>query len=160
MRSEFIEGALLSVGILLLVASLPFEANAQETEEYALVKGTVFTFVGRSFPGVEIEIERVDVEEKDRKKTRREARSDSIGEFAFRLPPGPAKWKITFRAENFAEDKREIEIFADERVDLTVLLKPEGIAARGRTLMVRAHGSSEAETRREEELMLFHHDDE
>ncbi len=26
--------------------------------------------------------------------------------------------------------------------------------------MVRAHGSSEAETRREEELMLFHHDDE
>ncbi len=26
--------------------------------------------------------------------------------------------------------------------------------------MVRAHGSCEAETRREEELMLFHHDDE
>ena len=26
--------------------------------------------------------------------------------------------------------------------------------------MVRAHGSSEAETRHEEELMLFHHDDE
>ena len=35
-----------------------------------------------------------------------------------------------------------------------------GLAARGRSLMVRAHGSCEAETRREEELMLFHHDDE
>jgi hypothetical protein len=125
-RSGFIGGALSSVGILLLVASLQVEAAAQETEDYALVKGTVFTFVGRSFPGVEIEIERVDVDEKDRKKTRREVRSDAIGEFAFRLPPGPAKWAITFRAENFAEDKREIEVFADERVDLTVLLKPEG----------------------------------
>ena len=124
MRPRLIEGALFTVGILLLVASLPL--GAQETDTYALVKGTVFTFVGRSFPGVRIEIERIDGEEKDRKKTRREARSDGIGEFAFRLPPGPSKWEITFRAKDFAEDKREIEIFADERVDLTILLKPEG----------------------------------
>ena len=33
-------------------------------------------------------------------------------------------------------------------------------ATRGSSLMVRAHGSSEPETRREEELMRFHHDDE
>ena len=33
-------------------------------------------------------------------------------------------------------------------------------AARGRSLMARAHGSSEAKTRREEEVMLLHHDDE
>jgi len=126
MRLALIEGTILSVGILLLVSGETVQAVTQETESYALVKGTVFTFFGRSFPGVEIEIERVDVEEKDRKKTRREARSDAIGEFAFRLPPGPAKWKLTFRAKNFTEDKREIEIFEDERVDITVLLKPEG----------------------------------
>ena len=124
MRPILIKGALFAVGILLLVASLPLKA--QETETYALVKGAVFTFVGRSFPGVRIEIERIDGEEKDRKKNRREARSDAIGEFAFRLPPGPSKWEITFRAKDFAEDKREIEIFDDERVDLTILLKPEG----------------------------------
>ena len=34
------------------------------------------------------------------------------------------------------------------------------LAARGGSLMVRAHGSCETETRREEELMRFHHDDE
>ncbi len=41
-----------------------------------------------------------------------------------------------------------------------VVVWPSFIAARGRSLMVRAHGSCEAETRREEELMPFHHDDE
>ena len=55
-------------------------ANSQDVEQsYALVKGTGFTNIGRSFPGVEVEIIRVDVEERHRKATRQKARSDKIG---------------------------------------------------------------------------------
>ena len=52
-------------------------------------------------------------------------------------------------------------IYVDEVGTQTgVAVANPGLAARGRSLMVRAHGSCEAETRREEELMRFHHDDE
>ena len=124
MRSLLLQSSLISLSILILVVSQAVVLFPQEAEPYALVKGTVFTSIGRSFPGVEVTIERIDGE-KDTKKTRRKTRSGAIGEFAFRLPPGPAKWEITFEVKNFDEEKREVEIVADERVDLTVLLKPK-----------------------------------
>lgn len=119
------------VGLLLVIAATadaePDHVSArQEVRSYALLKGTVFTNLGRSFPGVDIRLERADIEEKDRKKSRQEARSDRIGEFAFRVSPGPAKYELTFRAKNFEIEKREIEVVANERVALTVLLHPEG----------------------------------
>ncbi len=115
-----------AVFLLLVLVANATPGPAQDVRPYALVKGTVFTNLGRSFPGVEIRAERMDVEEKERKKTRMETRSDAIGEFAFRIPPGPSKYEITFRAKNFEVAKREIEVVANERVALTVLLRPEG----------------------------------
>ncbi len=121
-------GVGVAVGLLLAIVAPRLVAGpvVQEAPAYALIKGTVFNSMGRSFPGVEIRVERIDVDEKDRKKWRQENRSDRIGEFAFRVPPGPSKYELTFRAKNFEIEKREIEVVADERVGLTVLLRPEG----------------------------------
>ena len=121
-------GVGVAVGLLLAIVSPRMVASpvVQEAPAYALIKGTVFNSLGRSFPGVEIRVERIDVDEKDRKKWRQERRSDRIGEFAFRVPPGPSKYELTFRAKDFEIEKREIEVIADERVGLTVLLRPEG----------------------------------
>ena len=124
MRSLLLQGSLILFSILILVVNEAVLLFPQEVEPYALVKRAVFTSSGRSLPGVAVAIERID-KEKDTKKTRRKTRSDAIGEFAFRLPPGPAKWELTFEVKNFDQEKKGIEILADERVDLIVLLKPK-----------------------------------
>lgn len=91
--------------------------------DYALIKGAVFTAEGRSFPGARLTVVRVDVDEKQQKKSRKEMISDRIGEFAFRVEPGPAKYRLTVEAKGFAVQEREVEITGDERTDISIVLK-------------------------------------
>lgn len=113
--------ALLTVGG---PASGAFRGNGQQG--YALAKGTVFTNQGFSLGGAEVEVRRIDIEEDRRNDTRQRTVSNRQGEFAFRLPPGPSRWEVTVRADDFKVNRREFEIFAEERVDFTILLEPEG----------------------------------
>ena len=113
--------ALLTVGV---PASGALRGPGQEG--YALAKGTVFTNQGFSLGGAEVEVRRIDIEEERRDDTRQRALSNRQGEFAFRLPPGPSRWEVTVRADHFKVNRREFEIFAEERVDFTILLEPEG----------------------------------
>ena len=90
---------------------------------YSLIKGTVFTAEGRSFPGAKVTIIRADLDAKQQKKSRREAVSDRLGEFAFRLAVGPAKFHLTVEATGFPKQERDIEIAGDERADVSIILK-------------------------------------
>lgn len=60
------------------------------------------------------------------RKPRWETRSDVRGEFAVRLPAGPAKYVIRLRAKGFAEEMRTIAVENDERIDLSFRLQPAG----------------------------------
>lgn len=105
--------------VAFFVAQAP--AIAQET--FCLLKGNVFTPDGRSFAGARVVVDRTDIPEKDRKRFRREGSSDRSGEFAFRLAAGPAKYKVTVDAKGFAPEHRELEFIADERLDVSIVLK-------------------------------------
>ena len=111
----------------ILAVAVPVFGLSQSVEPrgYALARGTVFTNQGFSLGGAEIEVRRIDVDEDERDDTRQRAVSDRQGEFALRLPPGPSKWEITVQADDFKTDRREFEIFDAERVDFTILLRPE-----------------------------------
>ena len=56
---------------------------------YALIFGTVFEADGHLAYGVPIKLRRA-----DQKKTLQDALSDHSGEFAFRVPPGPADYVV------------------------------------------------------------------
>ena len=90
---------------------------------YSLIKGTVFTAEGRSFQGARITVVRTDVDDKRQKKSRKVGASDRLGEFAFRLDAGPAKYRLTIEAPGFPKQERDIEISGDERTDLSIVLK-------------------------------------
>ncbi len=62
---------------------------AAQEKPYALIFGTVFSADGRLAYGVPVKVRRA-----DKKKTLQEAMSDHQGEFAFRVPPGPADYVV------------------------------------------------------------------
>jgi len=98
-------------------------ALASSQVDYSLVAGSVFTEEGRSLGGAKVTAFRVDVAEKQQKKTRKETYSDRFGAFAFRLDVGPAKYRLTVEAKGFSKMEREVEISGNERTDISVILK-------------------------------------
>ena len=73
----------------LIAATLCAPAAAQKQKPYALIYGTVFSADGRVVYGVPVKVRRA-----DKKKTLLDTMSDHSGEFAFRVPPGPADYIV------------------------------------------------------------------
>jgi hypothetical protein len=90
---------------------------------FSLIKGTVFTAEGRPVPGAKVTIVRVDLEPKQQKKSLKQANSDRLGEFAFRMAVGPAKFHLTVEAQGFAKQEKDVEVAGDERADISVIVK-------------------------------------
>jgi len=90
---------------------------------FSLIKGTVFTSDGRPVQGAKITIVRSDIETKQHKKSQKEAISDRLGEFAFRMDVGPAKFHLSVEAQGFPKQEKEVEVAGDERADISVILK-------------------------------------
>ena len=101
-----------------------FVANSVFAQtNFCLVKGTVFSPEGRPFPGAKVGIARMDIQPKQQKKLLKQAVSDRLGEFAFRMNVGPAKFRVTVEAPGFAKQEKDIEVVGDERTDISVVLK-------------------------------------
>jgi len=101
-----------------------FVANSAFVQtNFCLVKGTVFNPEGRPVPGAKVVIVRVDILPKQQKESLKQAVSDRLGEFAFRMNVGPAKFRVTVEAPGFAKQEKEIEVVGDERTDISVVLK-------------------------------------
>jgi len=90
---------------------------------FSLIKGTVFTFDGRPVPAAKVTIVRVDLEPKQQKKSLKHGISDRLGEFAFRMDVGPAKFHLTVEALGFAKQEKDVEVAGDERTDISVVIK-------------------------------------
>ena len=83
-------------------SSKPSKTKYSHVNDF-LIRGTVFTDKGLSFPGVELRIRRV-----GEKKFRWESYTNSRGEFAVRVPQG-SDYELVVRAKGFAEQTRAIE---------------------------------------------------
>lgn len=84
-------------------AGAPAKKKKHNHADDFLVRGTVFTPDGLSFPGVELRIRR-----SGEKKFRWETYTNSRGEFAVRVPQG-ADYEVVVRAKGFAEDSRTLD---------------------------------------------------
>ena len=111
---------------------------AAEQKPYALIFGTVFSADGRLIYGVPVKVRRA-----DKKKTLQESMSDHQGEFAFRVPPGPADYVVWAAIKQPKKKAAEppppaagpqtqsgtevkVHFDADERVDISLHL-PEPV---------------------------------
>lgn len=107
---------------------------AADQKPYALIFGTVFSAEGRVVYGVTVKVRRA-----DKKKALQEYLSDHNGEFAFRVPPGPADYivwadiKLPKEPQKPADplgvtdqtkpgSELKVHVQADERVDISLHL--------------------------------------
>ena len=119
--------------VVLYFTALPISAhNAAPAEEkhdkpYALIFGTVWGPDNHPLYGVKVRIRRV-----DRKKAHWELYSDHNGEFAQRVPPGPAdylvwadlrSYKSSVGKQLHQDGEIKVHIQSDEREDTGLHLK-------------------------------------
>ena len=140
LRRRFVPRRLALLVVLLAISVLVFRpaisAHAEQ-KPYALIFGTVFTADGHLAYGVPVKVRRA-----DKKKSLMDAMSDHSGEFAFRVPPGPADYivwlDIKQPKKNAAPDpigvtsqtqagiELKVHVEGDERVDISLHL-PESL---------------------------------
>lgn len=86
-------------------------------QPHALLFGTVFDEGGRLVRGAQVLVRPREG------KGKWEARTDDAGEFAVHLPVGKAVYIVEARAPGMTPDRKEVEVSADERVDIVLHLK-------------------------------------
>lgn len=113
--------------LLIPVSGLCLLSGPQERGKsgrpHALISGTVFRDPGFSLPGAEIELEPDPKGKTSVKVKKMKAVSDSRGEFAFRVPPEPMSYTLSFRARGFQPEQRSVTISGEERQEVYVTLK-------------------------------------
>jgi uncharacterized surface anchored protein len=92
----------------------------REGDPYALIRGAVLYGSGYSLSGASVIVECI-----DGKKFKQETISLEAGEFAFRLKPGPAKYRITASGRGYQPASIEIQIDNDEIRNIVLNLQPE-----------------------------------
>ena len=88
----------------------------------ALVRGSVFDAAGRSFAGARVELARVEADGSLRKLDSRVA--NVIGSFAFNLPPAPARYRLTAKADGMEATTLDVDVDGAAIYRAALTLKP------------------------------------
>lgn len=120
-------GASLLLTLLLLAGAFRVSAlpNERDAPSEAVVAGTVFRDPGFAFQRVEVVLSVLTQPPGSKRVKPRKVMTDARGEFAFRVPAGPAKYLVRASAEGYRPEERSVGVNADERVDVYMTLKPE-----------------------------------
>jgi hypothetical protein len=128
--SNLVPGRLL-IAIAFLVTLLCPAALSQKKDKqksasvpFALIAGTVYRPPGFALPGVEVIIapEQPDVNGVKLKKA--ETVTNFRGEFAVRVPPVPARWRVDVKTNGYRPEQRSVSIEGEQRFDLSFVLEP------------------------------------
>jgi hypothetical protein len=95
----------------------------------SLVRGSVFNLNGQTLSGVRVTIQRIpnDEETKEGKKVKartKEYVTNQRGEFAFRLPTEPARYRVSASAAGFKSDSKVVDVSGSEAVPVALTLLP------------------------------------
>jgi len=88
----------------------------------AFIRGSVFNDAGRSVPGVRVELVRILNEQSTEKMDSRI--TGETGEFVFRLPPEPARYRVTVKADGAQPASKDVEVDSAAIYRVALSLKP------------------------------------
>ncbi len=106
--------------LIALIASVVPAGAQRKPEPYAVILGSVFQESGRSQPGAKAILA---AKEKPKKQLQEQV-SNSQGEFAFRVPPGPGSYIVAVSLKGFVTVSKEVEIAAQEQIHKTFSMIP------------------------------------
>jgi hypothetical protein len=123
-----------SLAVLAIAALLcaPAAAGAKKEKSkatpaaFALIAGTVYRPPGFALPDVEVKVVPESSEAENVKLKKAEAITDARGEFAVRVPPVPAKWRVDVKVVGYRPEQRSVSVTGEQRVDLSIVLEPAG----------------------------------
>jgi hypothetical protein len=98
--------------------------SRKEREPYAVVAGTVFRDPGFALPGAEVSLIPDPAAKPARKVKKQKTISDSRGEFFFRTPAVPMRYKLVVKAKAFEGEERAVEVQGEDRLDVSFRLVP------------------------------------
>ena len=124
--------ALAAIALVSLPLWSALEKDKKSPTAYALIFGTVFRENGMSLPGADVEIA-ADASTGGQKFKKQKAVSDARGEFAFRVPPVPAKLKVSVKADGYSPQDKEVAVTAEERIDVFFRLVPASKPMKGKS---------------------------
>jgi hypothetical protein len=118
-----IAGSLLAGAVLSCLAwARPAQGRSQRPkrsqEIYAIVAGTVFRDDGHTLPGAAVSLVPDPEGGAPVKLKPLSASSNSMGEFAFRVPAGPMRYTVSVKATGFKTQEKTVSVSADERADV------------------------------------------
>ena len=115
--------------LALLTAPFVLPAGAGDKKKsadlYSIIGGSVFRDPGFALRGAEVLLEPEQTVVNGSKLKPQKAISDARGEFAFRVPPVEAKYRVTAKSPGMApETKSAATQGGEERIDVTFMLLP------------------------------------
>jgi len=117
-----------AIASLLLIGWLGSHATASAAapgpQSYALIAGTVFRDSGLSLAGAQLVLEPAGDSARNRKLKKMQALSDARGEFAFRVPPEPADYRLVVQAPGYQRAEKQVRVSGEERIDVFFRLQP------------------------------------
>jgi len=95
----------------------------------SLVRGAVFDSEGRSLAGARVKLVRIPIEDESDSKKKftalsRDYVTNNRGEFAFRLPPIRARYRVTATLDGYKPETKEVNVSENEAVPLAFSLEP------------------------------------
>lgn len=117
-------GILLGLATAAAVAAL---ASGQRLREPSvLIAGTVFDGAGFRVSGARVRLEQCSRSKGSRGgRQRYEVRTDSMGEFAVRVPRGPACYRVLVEAKGHVPAEVQVDVAGEEDHELTIRLSRE-----------------------------------
>jgi hypothetical protein len=109
-----------ALALCLSVSPVLGQSKAKD-KPHATLAGTVFRDPGFAQPGATVTIA---LKAQPEKKLQQQT-SSPRGEFAFRVPPGPASYIITATLKGFKPDRQDFDVSGEEQINATMLLVSE-----------------------------------
>lgn len=100
------------------------EKRKEAAQPFALIAGTVYRPPGFALAGAGVVIEPISSEAPDVKLKKIEAVTDARGEWAVRIPPVPATWRVGVKMNGYRPEQRSVSVAGEQRVDLSIILEP------------------------------------
>jgi len=95
------------------------KVSLRETAQGSVIRGSVFSDEGRSLAGVKVVLER---EGGDGRPFKMESRTDGTGIFAFDVPKGVGRYRLTASREGFTPSSKTVEVGGGEITNIAIKL--------------------------------------
>ena len=109
---------------LLFAADKNEKRKSEATAPFALIAGTVYRPPGFALQGVHVVLTPDQPEAGGVKLKKTETVTNGRGEWALRVPPVPAKWRVDVKTNGYRPEQRSVSVEGEQRLELSIILEP------------------------------------